>query len=41
MDIVRLHDGKIIEHWDVVQEVSEKAPNANTRTTSRRRTRDE
>ncbi len=29
VDIYRLADGKIAEHWDVQQEVPEKAPNPN------------
>lgn len=30
MDIFRLADGKIVEHWDVIQQVPEKIPHANT-----------
>jgi len=29
-DIWRVADGKIAEHWDVVQEVPEKSANSNT-----------
>jgi predicted SnoaL-like aldol condensation-catalyzing enzyme len=28
-DFVRLENGKVVEHWDVIQEVPEKSANAN------------
>jgi predicted SnoaL-like aldol condensation-catalyzing enzyme len=30
VDIFRVQDGKVVEHWDVVQSVPEKAMNSNT-----------
>ena len=30
VDIFRMEDGKVVEHWDVVQEVPETAANDNT-----------
>jgi len=30
MDLFRLEDGKVVEHWDTIQEVLKTAANANT-----------
>jgi predicted SnoaL-like aldol condensation-catalyzing enzyme len=30
VDIFRLEDGKVVEHWDVKQEIPEKSANTNT-----------
>ena len=30
VDIFRVRDGKIVEHWDVIQDIPEKAENPNT-----------
>jgi predicted SnoaL-like aldol condensation-catalyzing enzyme len=30
VDFFKLEEGKIVEHWDVIQEVPEKAANTNT-----------
>jgi predicted SnoaL-like aldol condensation-catalyzing enzyme len=30
VDIFRLEDGKVLEHWDVIQPIPENSANANT-----------
>jgi predicted SnoaL-like aldol condensation-catalyzing enzyme len=30
MNIFELESGKIVEHWDAIQEIPEKSANANT-----------
>lgn len=30
VDIFRVQDGKIVEHWDVIQDIPEKSENTNT-----------
>ncbi|CAD7287987.1 ester cyclase [Campylobacter suis] len=30
MDIFRVKDGKIVEHWDIIQDIPEKSENNNT-----------
>jgi predicted SnoaL-like aldol condensation-catalyzing enzyme len=30
IDIFRVADGKLVEHWDVIQDIPEQSANANT-----------
>jgi predicted SnoaL-like aldol condensation-catalyzing enzyme len=30
VDIFRVEDGKVVEHWDIIQPIPDKADNANS-----------